>query len=192
VVTVETPREPAPAYRGEGPHALWHVSEDPSINAFEPRRAPGATADELLVWAVDTRHLPLFWFPRQCPRATFWADSRNTDEDLRRFLDGDRDRRVHAIECAWLERMRTARVLAYRLPGDTFRPHPEVGGYWLSREPVQPFDVAQLDDLLGRHADAMIEFRTVPTLWALWDAVVGSTLEFSGIRLRNAVPRLAA
>jgi len=40
-----------------------------------------------------------------------------------------------------------------------------------------------------RHAHAEIELRIVPNLWPLWDRVVASTLDFSGIRLRNAQPR---
>jgi len=34
--------------------------------------------------------------------------------------------------------------------------------------------------------DAWVELRIVDDLWPLWDRVVASTLEFSGIRLRNA------
>jgi hypothetical protein len=30
-------RDAAPPYRGEGPHALWHASEDESIHRFDPR-----------------------------------------------------------------------------------------------------------------------------------------------------------
>ena len=29
-------REPAPPYDGEGPFALWHFSEDPSLALFRP------------------------------------------------------------------------------------------------------------------------------------------------------------
>jgi DNA-binding transcriptional ArsR family regulator len=47
-------REPAPAYRSEGDHALWHVSEDPSLGVLEPRRPRTATSDHRLVWSVDT------------------------------------------------------------------------------------------------------------------------------------------
>ena len=68
-------REPAPPYAGEGPHALWHVSENAAIVRFAPHVSETAEEREPLVWAVDTRHLPLYWFPRQCPRGTFWADS---------------------------------------------------------------------------------------------------------------------
>ena len=40
---------PAPPYSGEGPHALWHVSEDPMLRRFEPHLRPGHDADEPLV-----------------------------------------------------------------------------------------------------------------------------------------------
>ena len=56
-------RESAPPYAGEGPHALWHVSEDATIGRFEPHLRPGHAADEPLVRAIDTRHQPLYWFP---------------------------------------------------------------------------------------------------------------------------------
>ena len=36
---------------------------------------------------------------------------------------------------------------------------------------------------------AGIELRVLPSLWPLWDRVTSSSLEFSGIRLRNAAPR---
>ena len=33
-------RESAPPYAGEGPFALWHFSEDPSLGRFQPHRRP--------------------------------------------------------------------------------------------------------------------------------------------------------
>ena len=166
------------------------MSEDASIERFEPRDNPVreiAHGHEPLVSAIDTRHLPLYWFPRDCPRGTFWADANTTPEDADRLLAGAS--RVHAVEGAWLDRIRAAQVVAYRLPEETFSPDEEVGGYWLSREPVAPLEVVELGDLLTRHAEAGIELRIVENLWPLWDRVVASTLEFSGMRLRNAQPR---
>jgi hypothetical protein len=171
-------REPAPPYRGEGPHALWHVSEDAAIARFEPR------GDDARVWAIDTRHLPLYWFPRDCPRATFWAIGTTTDEDVERFLEGYRQRRVHVIEGGWVERMRAARVVAYRFPEQTFEQNAD--RFWTSRAAVDPIELLELGDLLERHAHAEIELRIAPALYPLWDEVVSSTLDFSGIRLRNA------
>jgi hypothetical protein len=108
------------------------VSEGPSLGRVVPRGGK--------VWAIDTRHLPLYWFPRDCPQATFWANDDTSGDEVERWLAGDRRRRAHVIEPAWLEPMRDATVYAYRTPG----------------------------------------------LFELWDAVVASTLDFSGIRLRNA------
>jgi hypothetical protein len=179
-------RDAAPPYANEGPHALWHVSEDPSIDRFRPHVSATAEIREPLVWAVDTRHLPLYWFPRECPRGTFWADESTSPADAERLLCGSS--RVHAIEEAWLEPMRTTQVFAYRFPEQSFEPHGEVGGYWVSRETVEPVDVAPLGDLVALHEAAEIELRILPSLWPLWNEVVASTLEFSGVRLRNARP----
>jgi hypothetical protein len=182
-------REPAPPYAGEGPHALWHVSENAAITRFDPHVSATASSREPRVWAVDTRHLPLYWFPRECPRATFWAKPGSTPGDLEILAGAPR---VHAVEEAWLTRMHDTRVVAYRLPEQTFAPDPEVGGYWLSRQPVAPLEVVELGDLVARHEEARIELRVVTDLWPLWDRVVSSSLEFSGIRLRNAEPRRTA
>ena len=126
-------RDPAPPYRGEGEHALWHVSEDPGIAVFRPHRAATAAVDEPLVWAVDTRHLPL-----------------------------------------------------YRLPADGFQPYKAAGGYWISRATAELLEVQQLRNVVELHHAGGIELRVLPRLLELWDDVIASTLEFSGMRLRNA------
>lgn len=180
-------RAPAPPYAAEGPHALWHVSDDGTIERFRPHVAPTSVESEALVWAIDTRHLPLYWFPRDCPRATFWPTGGTTTADLDAFCGGV-VRRVHAIEWRWLERVRTARLVAYRLPPEPFTAYEQTGGYWVAREPVVPISVDPLGDLLALHETAAIELRLVPNLWPLWDRVVASSLEFSGVRLRNAAP----
>jgi len=178
-------RPPAPPYANERPHALWHVSEEDGIELFVPHVSATAATAEPLVWAIDSRHLPLYWFPRECPRTTFWADAGTTARDAR-LLHGAP--RVHAVEGAWLERMRAAHVVAYRLPDASFRPYPEAGGYFVSNETVEPLELVELGDLLQLHVAAQIELRIVPNLWPLWNTVTASTLEYSGMRLRNAAP----
>lgn len=177
-------REPAPSYVGEGPHALWHVSENPSIERFEPHVSATASSREPRVWAVDTRHQPLYWFPRQCPRATFWAAPHTTPAD-EALLGGAT--RVHLVEERWWEQLLTTTVFAYRLPEETFARDPDVGGYWLSRDAVTPLEVLELGDLVGTHGRARIELRALPSLWPVWTDIAGSTLEYSGIRLHNAL-----
>jgi Family of unknown function (DUF6886) len=182
-------RAPAPPYVGEGPHALWHVSENPSIERFEPHVSATASSPEPRVWAVDTRHVPLYWFPRECPRGAFWVTPVTAARDAE-LLDGSE--RVHIVERGWVEPMRTTRVYAYRLPEASFAEDLEVGGYWLSREAVVPDETVELGDLVARHAAAGIELRVMDNLWPTWNRVVASSLEFSGIRLHNAVPAQAS
>jgi hypothetical protein len=160
------------------------VSEDPAIEVFHPHRSELHALDEPLVWAVDTHYSWLYWFPRDCPRACFEASADTTDEDVEHWLDGDRARRVGVIEGAWLERFRAARVFAYRLPQDTFEPWDK---FFVSRETVVPLELVELGDLLARHAEAGNELRVAPALYPLWGRVIETTLDFSGIRLRNAV-----
>jgi hypothetical protein len=164
---------------------LWHVSENGAIPRFEPRADPDHDSPEALVWAIDGEHVPAYWFPRDCPRGTFWAVESTSRADVERFLTGDRERRVHALQTDWLERFRTAQLFGYRLPAETFEPYAPAAGYWVAREPVEPVAVTPLGDLLTRHVEAGIELRIVPDLSALWQQVMTTTLDFSGIRLRN-------
>jgi hypothetical protein len=176
------PREPAPPYRGEGPFALWHFSEDPELQSFAPRRTPTNPAEPRWVWAVDTRHAPLYWFPRDCPRGCIWPVSTTTDADRERFFGQSGADRIHVIDSSWLSSVRDCRLYAYRLPAETFAPH-ATGGYWVSDAPVQATKRTDVGDLLDRHARAGIELRVTPSLWPFWKRVVDSTVELSGVRL---------
>jgi hypothetical protein len=152
------------------------VSEDDSIARFEPRDGR--------IWAIGTRLLPLYWFPRDCPRATFWAESETVASDVARFLGGDRARRVHVVEPGWIEEIRTRRVLAYRVPEETFVENDD--RFWISAEPVEPLELVELGNLLDRHEAARIRLRTEDDVLGFWEDVIGSSLGFSGIRLHNA------
>jgi hypothetical protein len=156
---------------------LWHVSEDPGLKVFEPRDGK--------VWAIDEEHMWLYWFPRDCPRACFWAVQTTTDDDVERWLDDDRSRRVAVIESGWLERLRTVTLYAYRMPALPFDVV-EDDRFYIAPAAVEAIERVELGDLLARHAAAGIELRIAPRLYPLWDKVVESTLDYSGIRLRNA------
>ena len=157
---------------------LWHFSEDPSLGRFVPRDGK--------VWAIDEPNSWLYWFPRDCPRACFWAVEATTNDDVERWLDGDRGRRVAVVETGWLERVRAVKLYAYRMPREPFH-IVEDDRFYIASTPVRAIERIELGDLLGRHADAGNELRIAPALYPLWDKVIESTLDFSGIRLRNAV-----
>ena len=170
--------EAPPQYTGEGPHALWHVSEDDSIRRFEPRDGK--------VWAIATRLLPLYWFPRDCPRTTFWAGARD-HRTRRRPFPRRRPRPASPRRRARLARAdaKPGYPVAYRMPEETFVENDD--RFWISTEPVEPLELVELGDLVARHEAAGIELRTEDDLLGFWDQVIGSSLGYSGIRLRNAV-----
>jgi hypothetical protein len=159
--------------------SLWHFSEDPALGRFVPRDGK--------VWAIDERHGWLYWFPRDCPRACFWAVDSTTEDDVERWLDGDRARRVAVVECTWLERLRTVRLYAYRMPREPFDAVAD-DRFYIASTTVDALERVEVGDLLTRHAAAGIELRIAPALYPLWDNVIETSLDYSGIRLRNATP----
>jgi hypothetical protein len=169
------------------PGEVLHFSEDPTITLFEPHVAATARQREAYVWAVDGRNAPSYWFPRQCPRAMAWTSPATLDLDRDRIIGAGGGERVHAIEYGWLDALRTTTLFAYRFDADRFRPLGEAA--LVSTEPVTPLGPPEpVGDLLARHAEAGIQLRVLPNLWEFWDQVIVSTLDFSGIRLHNAVP----
>jgi hypothetical protein len=70
-------------------------------------------------------------------------------------------------------------------------------GYWFPRNCPWAMAWARLGppepvgSLLRLHDEAGIQLRVLPHLWPFWDAVIASSLGYSGIRLRNTRPRPA-
>ena len=167
---------------------VFHVSENPQIEVFEPRKVDAT--GESLVWAIDDEHLRNYLVPRDCPRVTFYAGPGTTVADRERFLGGSPA--VVAIETEWFERVRSCRLFCYHLPGETFESTDKTAGYFWSRTAVKPVSVTSVDDPVSAVLQRGVELRILPNLWSLRDAVIESTLEFSVIRWRNASPRQAA
>ncbi|MEX2247202.1 MAG: DUF6886 family protein [Dehalococcoidia bacterium] len=166
--------------------ALYHFSEEPDIARFEPRAPLARPEVEPLVWAVDDWHAPMYYVPRECPRACFWPGPHTTPADRERFFGGIDARMVIAIESAWLDRLRSTALYRYTMPPEAFQhPGPE-GAHWVSRVPVVPSRVEPVGDLLDALAASGVELRITPSLVDLWGRVIRSTVEFSGTRLRNA------
>jgi len=170
------------------PGEVLHFSEDPNITEFVPHVAVTAQQPEAYVWAVDAYSAPSYWFPRECPRAMAWPGASSTSSDVARLLGSAP--RVHAIEYGWLEAMRTVRLYAYRFPASVFSPFGgEISHAHVASVSVRPLGPAEpVGDLFEAHAAAGIELRVMVNMWPWWGEVIGSSLEFSGIRLRNALP----
>lgn len=166
---------------------LFHVSEEAGIERCEPRASEGA--GDALVWAIDADRLRNYLLPRQCPRVTYYAGPETTAADRERFLGSSAA--VVAVERGWFERLRSCRLYCYHMPPETFVCRDECAGYHVSRVPVLPLHVEVIDDPVSALRQRGVDLRLVPNLWPLRDAVVASSLLFSMIRMRNALPRQA-
>jgi hypothetical protein len=166
------------------PGEVLHFSEDPAIGRFEPHVAVTARQSGAFVWAVDAQHAPSYWFPRQCPRAMAWIGPATASADRRRIFGATSAERVHVIEYAWLSAMQQIKLYAYRFDASRFRP---LDAAWVADQPVVPLGPPEpVGDLIALHERDGIELRIVNDLRPWWTAVIESTMEFSGIRLRNA------
>ena len=172
---------------------LFHFSDDPRIEVFEPRpprvpadRAPGDRwLNGALVWAIDQPHSILYLFPRECPRVVIWPTARTTEPDRSRWIGSSPARAIAYIETGWWDRVRTGKVHKYEMPPDTFEDTHDAG-MWVSRMLVRPIRMETLT-ALDQHLSADgVELRVLDQLTEL-KPIWSSTLHASGIRLRNAV-----
>jgi hypothetical protein len=167
---------------------LFHISEESAIERFEPRSSNYTT--EPVVWAINADRLHNYLLPRDCPRVTYYAGPDTSAADVQRFLGSSPA--VVALESGWFERLRSCRLYSYHLPPDTFECIDDCAGYFVSRVAVVPERVEVIDDPSAELLKRGVELHCVPDLWPLRDVVVTSTLQFSIIRMRNALPRAAA
>ncbi len=182
---VPSPREaPSPNPQVPSP-ALAHISEEPGIRLFEPRHSD--LAGEAVVWAIDDEHVRNYLLPRDCPRVTFYPLPTSDPADVARLMCGSAARAVVAIEAGWLQRALSCTLYRYDLPPDTFECTDPGAGYHVSREAVAPASVTRIDDPIGELLSRGVELRVLPHLWHLRDQVIHATLQFSMIRMRNAV-----
>lgn len=172
---------------------LFHVSDRADITRFEPRPPPSPDSGVKgnVVWAMSEHLLHNYLLPRDCPRVTFYAGPHGSPEEVARFFVGTTARHIVAIETAWLERVRRARLWLYEFSPESFLCADAGAGYFISRQAVTPIAVTQIDDILATLTTRDVELRVLPSLWKLRDAVLASSLQFSFIRMRNAQPRPA-
>ncbi len=167
---------------------VLHFSEDPTITVFAPHVPRTGRVTEPLVWAVDAAIAPAYWFPRECPRVMAWVTSTTRSDDRSRVIGPGGGERVHAIEYARVDNMRGVRLFAYRLSAAKSWPLGEPVPYaWVASETIEPLGPPEpVGDLIALHHHAGIQLRVLPSIRPFWEAVKGTTLGFSGIRLHNA------
>ncbi len=168
---------------------VFHISDQPGIERFEPRPAPHPSSGQTgtMVWAVGQRLLHNYLLPRDCPRVTFYARPDSTPADVERLMSYSSARHIVAIESGWLSEVIRQRLYLYEFSAEGFRLVDAGADYYISREVVVPRSVRTIDDILKELLERNVELRIMPSLWKLRDAVIASTLQFSIIRMRNAL-----
>jgi hypothetical protein len=163
---------------------LFHYSEDPGVARFEPhvpRTNPNVAA---AVWAIDEARSPLYWFPRDCPRVTVWANDAPQRRRLQQLFDTE-GVRVHAAPSSWSDEIAGCSLYEYRFDASGFDPWPEAEGQWIARRTVIPFDVVPVGDLFLRQREAEVDLRLVPDLQAMREMALDSGLPFSIVRYKG-------
>jgi hypothetical protein len=168
---------------------LFHISEDPNLTHFEPRAANKGSGreGEHLVWAIEDRLLHNYLLPRDCPRVTFYASDSSTPEDIKKLMGQTNASFVVAIETAWFQRAVTTTLYKYTFDANTFELSDKTAGYYVSQIAVKPKSVMMIERPLGEMLKRNVELRVMPSLKKLQEAVVDSSLQFSCIRMRNAL-----
>lgn len=167
---------------------LYHFSEEPDIRLFEPRPAKAFPELEPVVFALDRKRSPHYFFPRDCPRVIYWKADWTTEADARTFLANTTAEKIVVVECGWLDRIRDTKLFVYTFAGESFEPMGSSAGYYISRQTVVPIRVEPVGDLLGRLLAERLELRFTPSLHPIRESVIASTMDFSIIRFRNAAP----
>lgn len=170
---------------------LFHVSEDPNIQVFEPRLPTRKDLDPSvgLVWAIDETRLPNFLTPRDCPRVAYYATRQTTSTDIDRFFSSHNSRHTVVIEKKWLNIMKNTTLYLYEFNPDDFILQDDNAGYYVAKTTQYPINKFILTDLFAELQKREVEVRIVDHLWEIADAVKASTLNWSLCRMGNATPR---
>jgi hypothetical protein len=168
---------------------LFHISEEPGIGLFEPRPSPSFFAEISgdVVFAIEDRLLHNYLLPRDCSRVTYYPADKTSAADKERFFGESTADFVVIAESGWYERIKNTTLYCYELPGDNFALLDECAGYYISYKPAIPTGVRAITDVMAELLSRKVELRFTPSLVKIADAVSKSTLNFSIIRMRNAI-----
>jgi hypothetical protein len=167
---------------------LYHVSENPSIERFEPRPSPShyESITSEVVFAITDKLLHNYLVPRDCPRVTFYSKHNTSKHDKETFLGKNSSDFVVVVESKWRDTIQQTTLYCYEFPTDSFTLLDGGAGYYISYKTVTPISVYPISDILDELLKRGVELRFLPSLLPLAQEISKSTLQFSLIRMRNA------
>lgn len=166
---------------------LFHISEEPDIEVFEPRPSPShyeqITGD--VVFAVSEGMLHNYLLPRNCPRVSFYAGPHTSESDRAAFLSSSSPY-VVAVESAWREAIRDITLYCYEFSTEGFELLDENAGYYISYQKVVPVSRMIITHPLNVLAERGVAVMFVSSLWPLAEELQRSSLNYSLIRMNRA------
>ncbi|MGC4099786.1 DUF6886 family protein [Ferruginibacter sp.] len=172
---------------------LFHISEDPGIKVFKPRPSPSyfEAIKGDVVFAIADTLLHNYLLPRDCPRVTFYANNNTAQSDKEKFFGTSPADFVIAIEEKWYSAVQQAILYCYEFAPGNFSLLDNGAGYYISYTTETPVACCTITDILKELQARKVELRRMDTLWPLARQVSQSTLQYSLIRMRNALPEEA-
>lgn len=171
------------------PNRLFHISEDSNIKVFKPRPSPSLfeSINGAVVFAITDTLLHNYLLPRECPRVTFYSKVGTTKEDKEKFFGTRTSHFVVAIESKWYEPIKQTTLYCYEFPTDTFVPLDDGAGYYISYKEIIPDSMKEINDIISEFLTRNAELRIMSNLLKLAKEVSASSLQYSLIRMRNAI-----
>ena len=159
---------------------------EPRDRALRAARQPNCERAPSPASGPSTRVISRSTGSRASARAAPSGRPRQREPQTSALLDGSP--RVHLVESGWVERMRTTRVsrTACRARHSSAIPRSAATGSAASQScPSSPSSSVTSSSCTRARGSS---FASSENLWPTWHRVVASSLEYSGIRLHNALP----
>lgn len=167
---------------------LFHVSEKPDIQVFEPRLPTRVDLDQTvgLVWAIDEARLPNFLTPRECPRVAYYIGNQTNDCDKAQFFSSSSTSHALVIENRWFSIMKNTTLYLYEFNANDFILQDDIAGYYVSTTTQYPIERHVLNDLFGELFKRNVEVRITDNLYDIANAVKSSSLNWSLCKMQNS------
>ncbi|HEY9001370.1 MAG TPA: hypothetical protein VIM89_08450 [Mucilaginibacter sp.] len=167
---------------------LFHISERPGIEVFEPRPSPSYfdAIKEDVVFAISDRLLHNYLLPRDCPRVTYYIGPQTTEADKNRFFGESTGKFIITVPSEWYTEIKTTVLYCYEFAINNFTLLDECAGYYVSSQREIPIAIRTISDPINEILSLGVELRFTPSIIPLAEVVKCSSLNFSLIRMRNA------
>ena len=166
---------------------LFHISENPNIDEFIPRKSETYKELPLIVWAIDEEHVVNYYFPRDCPRIIYRYSEEVIDEDKIKYFSNTISKTIITIENRWYKKISDSIIYKYIFEKEKFKLFDKIAGYYITEEKIKPKSFEEIKDIMEKLMEQNIELRFTPNLFPLRNSLIKSSVNnFSIIRFRNA------